>query len=111
MEPDDGLTGIQLRDALDRNSHVMDTATVVDIARETLWVTLLVSAPLLGVALVVGLLIGVIQAATSINEATLSFIPKLIAMALAVVVFGNWQLSVLEDFIRAVYHRIPGLFS
>jgi flagellar biosynthetic protein FliQ len=89
----------------------MDTAAVVDIAREALWVTLLVSAPLLGVALVIGLLVGVIQAATSINEATLSFIPKLIAMALATVIFGNWQLSVLEDFIRAVFHRIPALFS
>ncbi len=89
----------------------MDTAAVVDIAREALWVTLLVSAPLLGVALVIGLLVGVVQAATSINEATLSFIPKLIAMALAIVIFGNWQLSVLEDFIRAVFHRIPALFS
>ncbi len=89
----------------------MDTAAVVDLAREALWVTLLVSAPLLGVALIIGLLIGVIQAATSINEATLSFIPKLIAIALAIVVFGNWQLSVLEDFIRSVYHRIPALFA
>ncbi len=89
----------------------MDTAAVVDLAREALWVTLLVSAPLLGVALIIGLLIGVIQAATSINEATLSFIPKLVAIALAVVVFGNWQLSVLEDFIRSVYHRIPALFA
>jgi flagellar biosynthesis protein FliQ len=89
----------------------MDTAAVVDLAREALWVTLLVSAPLLGVALIIGLLIGVIQAATSINEATLSFIPKLVAIALAIVVFGNWQLSVLEDFIRSVYHRIPALFA
>jgi len=84
---------------------------VVDIARDALLVTLLVSAPLLGVALLIGLLVGVIQAATSINEATLSFIPKLIAMALAIVVFGNWQLIVLEDFIRAAFHRIPALFS
>lgn len=89
----------------------MDTVAVVDLAREALWVTLLVSAPLLGVALIIGLLIGVIQAATSINEATLSFIPKLVAIALAIVVFGNWQLSVLEDFIRSVYHRIPALFA
>lgn len=89
----------------------MDTATVVDIAREALWVTLLVSAPLLGVALLTGLLVGVVQAATSINEATLSFIPKLVAMALAIVIFGNWQLSVLENFIRSIYLRIPALFS
>ena len=89
----------------------MDPATVVDIAREALWITLLVSSPLLLVALAIGLLVGVIQAATSINEATLSFIPKLIAMALAIVIFGNWQISVLEDYLRSVFHRIPALFS
>ena len=88
----------------------MDTSTVVDLAREALWVTLIVSTPLLGVALVVGVLIGVIQAATSINEMTLSFIPKLIAMAVAIVLFGSWQLTILTDFIRNIYHRIPSFF-
>ena len=59
----------------------MDTAMVIDLARQSLWVSVLVCAPLLGVALAVGLVIGIIQAATSINEMTLSFIPKLIALA------------------------------
>ena len=89
----------------------MDTAMVLDIARSALWVSVLVCAPLLAVALGVGLLIGVLQAATSINEATLSFIPKLIAMALALLLFGSWQLGTLVDFTRGMFQRIPALFS
>jgi flagellar biosynthetic protein FliQ len=89
----------------------MDTALVIDLAQQTLWLTVLVSAPLLGVALVVGVLIGVIQAATSINEMTLSFIPKLLAMALALAVFGGWQLVTLMDFTRNLFQRIPTLFQ
>ena len=88
----------------------MDTATVVDLARQALWITVIVSAPLLGVALLVGLLIGVVQAATSINEMTLSFIPKLVVMALALALFGTWQLVTLMDFTRAIFQRIPALF-
>ena len=89
----------------------MDTAMVIDLARHALWTAVLVSAPLLVIALVVGVLIGVIQAATSINEMTLSFIPKLIALALALLVFGSWQLVTLVDFTRAIFQRIPTLFS
>ncbi len=89
----------------------MDVSAVIDLAKEALWVTLLVSAPLLLVSLAVGLLVGIVQAATSINEATLSFIPKLIAMAVSIVLFGNWQLSVLTDYIRTVFQRIPTLFN
>jgi flagellar biosynthetic protein FliQ len=89
----------------------MDTAAVMEIARQTLWVTIIVSAPLLGAALVVGLLVGVIQAATSINEMTLSFIPKLLAMALALAVTGSWQIATIADFARAIFQRIPALFG
>ena len=67
----------------------MDIAMVVDIARHAIWVSILLGAPLLLTALAVGLFIGIIQAATSINEMTLSFIPKLLAMALALVIFGG----------------------
>jgi len=66
----------------------MDTSTVVDLGRQALWITVLISAPLLGIALLVGLIIGVLQAATSINEATLSFIPKLAALAITLAVVG-----------------------
>jgi flagellar biosynthesis protein FliQ len=89
----------------------MDTAMVVDLARQALWITMIVSAPLLGVALAVGLFIGIIQAATSINEMTLSFIPKLAAMGLALLIFGGWQLVTLVDFTRSIFQRIPALFN
>ena len=89
----------------------MDIATVVDLGREAIWMTILISAPLLGVALAAGLLIGVIQAATSINEMTLSFIPKLILMGLSLLLFGNWMLGALVDFTRGIFQRIPALFT
>ena len=89
----------------------MDISAVVDLGRQALWISILISAPLLGVALVVGLVIGVLQAATSINEMTLSFIPKLMALALALAIFGGWQLATLVDFARSVFQRIPTLFT
>ncbi len=89
----------------------MDTAMVIDLGRQALWISMLVCAPLLVVALAVGLLIGIIQAATSINESTLSFIPKLVVMGLALLTFGSWQLVTLVDFTRSIFQRIPTLFS
>ena len=89
----------------------MEIATVVDLGRSALWAVLIISAPLLVVALGVGLFIGVIQAATSINEMTLSFIPKLMTMGIALALFGGWQLSMLVDYTRDIYKRIPALFS
>lgn len=88
----------------------MDTAMVIDLGRQSLWAIALVSAPLLLVALGVGLVIGIVQAATSINEMTLSFIPKLVVMALALLLFGSWMLSTLVDFTRGIFERIPTLF-
>jgi flagellar biosynthetic protein FliQ len=89
----------------------MDTAMVIDLGRHALWTAMLVCAPLLVLALGVGLFIGIIQAATSINESTLSFIPKLIALGLGLLVFGSWQLVTLIDFTRSIFQRIPTLFS
>jgi flagellar biosynthetic protein FliQ len=89
----------------------MDNATVIDLAREALIITLMVSGPILVIALGIGLLIGIVQAATSINEATLSFIPKLFGVGLSLVIFGSWQINVLTDYVRGVFERIPGLFS
>ena len=88
----------------------MDAAQVVDLEREALWIAVLVAAPLLGTALAVGLLIGVFQAATSIQEMTLSFIPKLAVMVVALVVFGSWQIAIMVDFFRRIFERIPALF-
>jgi len=88
----------------------MDAAQVIDLGRESLWVAVMVAAPLLGVALAVGLFVGILQAATSIQEMTLSFIPKLGAMILALVIFGGWQIATMVDFFRRIYERIPALF-
>lgn len=89
----------------------MDSAMVVDIGRQALWATLVVSAPLLGIALIVGVVIGVVQAATSINEMTLSFIPKLIALGMTLLLVGGWMLGTLVEFTRAIFQRIPTLFT
>ena len=89
----------------------MDTAMVVDLARQALWMTMLISAPMLLVALLVGLIIGIFQAATSINEQTLSFIPKLLALGLTAAIFGGWMINTLVDYTKVLYGRIPGLFG
>ncbi len=89
----------------------MDTSAVVELATQALWITVLVSAPLLAVALFVGLVVGIIQAATSVNEATLSFIPKLLVMALTLAVVGSWQITTLVDYTRSLFQRIPSLFT
>jgi flagellar biosynthetic protein FliQ len=89
----------------------MDTARVVDLARQALWMTMLISAPMLVVALVVGLIIGIFQAATSINEQTLSFIPKLLSLGLTAAVFGGWMINTLVDYTKVLFGRIPGLFG
>ena len=89
----------------------MDTSMVVELGRQALWVTVLISAPLLGVALLVGLVIGILQAATSVNEATLSFIPKVAALAVTLAIVGGWQINMLVEYTRSVFMRIPGLFQ
>ena len=88
----------------------MDTSTVVDLGRQALWITMLVSAPLLLVALAVGLVIGILQAATSINEMTLSFIPTVTALGVTLMVVGGWQIDTLVNYTRELFMRIPGLF-
>jgi flagellar biosynthetic protein FliQ len=81
------------------------------IGSRALEITLLLAAPLLLVALVTGLIVGAFQAATQINEQTLSFIPKLLAMALAMVVAGPWMLKVLISYTRELFESIPTLIN
>ena len=69
----------------------------------------LVAAPVLGAALGTGLLVGILQAATSIQEMTLSFIPKLAIMVLALALFGEWQLAVMVDYFEIIFERIQTL--
>ena len=84
----------------------MDTSLVMDIAVESLRVTVLVAAPILAAALMSGLLVGILQAATFIQEMTLSFIPKLVVMTLAIIIFGEWQIAVLADYFETIFERI-----
>ena len=87
----------------------MTPENVMDLAHKTLMVTTLISAPLLLIALITGLVIGMLQAATQINEATLSFIPKLLVLVLALFASGPWILRVLIDFTRNLYASIPSV--
>jgi flagellar biosynthesis protein FliQ len=89
----------------------MSPETVMTVAHRALEVTLLLSAPLLIAALLVGLLVGVFQAATQINEMTLSFIPKLLGMAVTIVVAGPWMLKLMVDYTRQLFHSIPALIG
>ncbi len=83
----------------------------MSLGSRALEITLMLAAPLLLVALITGLIVGAFQAATQINEQTLSFIPKLIAMALALVIAGPWMLKVLVSYTRELFESIPGLIN
>src|ERR1700683_2771495 len=89
----------------------MTPENVMDLAHKTLMVTSLIAAPLLLIALITGLVIGMLQAATQINEATLSFIPKLLLLVLTLFVTGPWILRVLIDFTRDLYANIPNVIG
>jgi flagellar biosynthetic protein FliQ len=89
----------------------MTPETVMSIAQRALEMTVMLAAPLLLVALVVGLLVGIFQAATQINEMTLSFIPKLIGMATAMLIAGPWMLKQLVSYTRMLIESIPSLIG
>ena len=87
----------------------MGPETVLDIGREALWLAVLLAGPMLGAALAVGLFIGVIQAATQIQEMTLSFIPKLLALVIVLFVVGPWMLRIIVTFSERLFIEIPGV--
>ncbi|MFK7955642.1 MAG: flagellar biosynthesis protein FliQ [Lysobacterales bacterium] len=89
----------------------MTPETLVDIGRNALVTTMLVASPILLVALCVGLAIGVLQAATQIQEMTLSFIPKLFAVLVTTAVMGHWMLQVLVEYMRQLILSIPSLLG
>ncbi len=89
----------------------MTPETIITIGQQAMWVTMIIAAPLLLSALAVGLLIGMFQAATQINEMTLSFIPKLLVMVGALVVAGPWMLSVIVNYTQTLIEQIPSLIS
>jgi flagellar biosynthetic protein FliQ len=89
----------------------MSPETVVTVGRHALEMTLMLAAPLLLTALAVGLIVGIFQAATSINEMTLSFIPKLLAMAAVLALTGPWMLRTLVEYTRNLIQSIPGMLG
>ncbi|MDF8334291.1 flagellar biosynthetic protein FliQ [Novosphingobium cyanobacteriorum] len=83
-----------------------DTASLLALADRMLWVTALVAAPILLASLAVGLVVGVIQAATSVNEQTLTFVPKLAVIALVLVLLGGAMLGLVGDFMKEIFAQI-----
>jgi flagellar biosynthetic protein FliQ len=86
-----------------------DEASLLALMDQMLWTTALVAAPVLVAALVVGLVVGIIQAATSVNEQTLTFVPKLGVVAAVLVLMGGPMMVLLGDFLREIFDRIGGI--
>ena len=89
----------------------MSPETVVTVGRHALEMTLMLAAPLLLTALAVGLIVGIFQAATQINEMTLSFIPKLLGMAAVLAITGPWMLRTLVEYTRNLIESIPSMIG
>lgn len=89
----------------------MNISDIMAVGQHALWVMILIAAPLLLSGLVVGLLISILQAATQVNELTLSFVPKLLVMSLVLLLAGSWMLNTLMDFTVRLVHSIPGLIG
>lgn len=85
----------------------MSGDVVIQLAQQALMVVLLVSAPMLGLGLTVGLMVSVFQATTSIQEQTLAFIPKIIAVFVAILIFGPWMLRMMVDFVTNIFVNLP----
>jgi flagellar biosynthetic protein FliQ len=89
----------------------MNPESVIGIGQHALMVTTMLAAPLLLAALIVGVVIGMLQAATQINEATLSFIPKLLVVVVTLFATGHWMLQTLMDYTRSLFESIPGMIG
>jgi flagellar biosynthetic protein FliQ len=89
----------------------MTPESIMSVGTHALTITLMLAAPMLLVALVVGLLVGIFQAATQINEMTLSFIPKLIGLAATLAFAGPWMLKLIVGYTRELFESIPGLIG
>jgi flagellar biosynthetic protein FliQ len=89
----------------------MTPGVVMEIGRQALEVTLLIAAPMLLSALIVGLIVSIFQAATQLNEATLQFVPKLVIMFLVLILVGPWMLQYMIDYIQRLFESIPQLIG
>ncbi|GMA27828.1 flagellar biosynthesis protein FliQ [Arenivirga flava] len=89
----------------------MDTASVLDIAMQAILMGAKLSAPMLVTALVVGFAISLLQSITQVQEVTLSFVPKMVAVSAALVIAGNWMITEMVSFTTQLFDRIPGLLG
>jgi len=89
----------------------MTPELVMNIGRQAIEMTLVLSGPLLLAALVIGLIVSIFQAATQINEQTLSFVPKLVGMFIVLILAGPWMLQMMVDYIRRLFESIPHLIG
>ena len=89
----------------------MTPESVMTMGRQAMEITLLIAAPMLLTALLIGLLVSIFQAATQINEQTLSFIPKLIGVFIALVLAGPWMITVMTDYMRNLFSGIPQMIG
>lgn len=89
----------------------MSSDVVIQLGQEALMMVMLVSAPMLGLGLLVGILVSIFQATTQIQEQTLAFIPKIIAVFIAIVIFGPWMLRILTDYVRNIFMGLPGFIG
>jgi flagellar biosynthetic protein FliQ len=88
---------------------VLTEITVQEVSRQAIWVMLKVGAPVMGVALLVGLIVSLLQALTQVQEMTLTFVPKIVAIFLTLLVATPFMLTTLVDFTQSVFARIAGL--
>jgi flagellar biosynthesis protein FliQ len=89
----------------------MSPELVLTIGKQALYVTVMLSAPLLLTALVLGLIVGLFQAATQINEASLSFIPKMLGLVAIIYIAGSWMLTLITDYTKDLFASIPNLIG
>lgn len=87
----------------------MTDTVILELLRQTFWVSLRIGGPVLGVALAVGVGIGLFQAVTQIQEMTLTFVPKAVAIAVILLFFGSWMMETMVIFTTDLFHRIPDL--
>ena len=89
----------------------MEITTVIEIGQKAVYNVLLIIAPVLGLGLITGLLVAILQATTQIQEQTLAFVPKIMVVLMAIGFFGPWMLATFIDFVTNLFHRIPEIVS
>jgi flagellar biosynthetic protein FliQ len=97
--------------AISEGKKTMTPDVVIKLAEQSIYMIIIISAPMLLIALAVGLIVSVFQAMTQIQEQTLAFIPKILAVFLSLILFGPWMLTLLLDFTRDLFQQLPQLIG